>query len=98
MLDIGGAEQAAARGPDVLRGMLIPADRALGGWQDCIISDGDADRFCGGQKVPGGGSGDGLVRVYAEDGRFLGIGQRNPGNGIVAPKRIFVSDQGAGGQ
>jgi tRNA pseudouridine55 synthase len=98
MLDMGGAERAAEQGPEALRSLLMPADRALAGWPESAVASADEDRFCGGQKVPGDGSAEGLVRVYGQRGCFLGIGDRNGADGLVAPKRIFLPDQGVGGR
>ena len=82
-------------GREALRDSLLPADEALAGWPACEVAKADADRFSGGQQVPGGGDDTGLARVYAADGRFLGIGERQ-GDGTVAPKRIFLSEKTSG--
>ena len=91
MLDLSGAEKVAESGPDELRRRLIPADAALDGWPDCQVAGDDTDRFCGGQPVPCTGAGSGLVRVYGPGDRFLGIGELT-GEGMVAPRRIFLSN------
>lgn len=97
MLELGDAEDAAAVGPEHLKSMLIPADQALTGWPTCHVPAADEDRFCGGQIVACDEQGTGLVRVYGESGRFLGIGELSGAAGRVAPKRIFLPDEAAGG-
>lgn len=95
MLDLAGAEKTAENGPEALREQLMPADSALADWASCEVADGDADRFSGGQAVPCEVPGAGLVRVYASDGRFLGIGEPGvdrAGEPTIAPRRIFLPD------
>lgn len=96
MLDMGGVEQKAEQGGEALRSLLMPADRALTGMPESRVAPADQERFCGGQAVPGDGAGEGLVRVYGDGGRFLGIGDRDGNHGTVAPKRIFLPDNSAG--
>ncbi|MDX1406101.1 MAG: tRNA pseudouridine(55) synthase TruB [Woeseiaceae bacterium] len=89
MLDLPGAEQIAAAGPQALRDKLLPADVALAGWPDCHIDEAAAERFCSGQAVKvGGGLPEGLVRVYAGATRFIGVGQMVRDQRLV-PRRIF---------
>jgi tRNA pseudouridine55 synthase len=95
MMDLRRAEAAASEDLEALRDSLLPADEALAGWPACEVAEADADRFSGGQAVTGGGEDTGLARVYAADGRFLGIGERQ-GDGTVAPKRIFLSEKASG--
>ena len=96
MLDMQGAEAAAVDGPEALRNRLMPADAALADWPSCRVAPGDEARFCGGQQVAGSGAEAGLTRVYDASGRFLGIGELT-GMGSVAPKRIFLPAEVAGG-
>lgn len=89
MLDLPGAERIAESGPEALRALLKPADTALAAWPECHIPEGDAGKFCSGQAVAAASNvAEGLARVYAGEGRFLGVGQIGPG-GMVAPRRIF---------
>ena len=89
MLNLQDAERVAEAGPDALRALLLPTDMALSSWPDCHILEDAANRFCGGQAVPlAGGGAEGLVRVYADDKRFLGVGSLT-GDGMLAPRRIF---------
>ncbi|MGI9263793.1 MAG: tRNA pseudouridine(55) synthase TruB, partial [Gammaproteobacteria bacterium] len=92
MLDLPGAEQLAQSGVEALRALLLPADAALQGWPERRIDEMSVERFMGGQAVACLETGDpaftGLVRVYAESGRFLGIGELGQ-DGKLAPRRIF---------
>jgi len=97
MLDMRDAEETAGDGPKALRERLMPADAALAGWPSCRVRQADAARFCSGQPVAAAIAGGGLVRVYGEQGRFLGIGEAT-GSGEVLPRRIFLpADDAAGG-
>ncbi len=89
MLDLPCAERVAEEGPEALRARLLPADKALSSWPDCHIPEDAAERFCGGQAVPAAENGpEGLVRVYAGEERFLGVGQLGSDR-MLAPRRIF---------
>ncbi len=89
MLDLPGAEQVAEAGPAALRARLLPADTALSSWPDCHIPEEAAERFCGGQAVAVAENGpEGLVRVYAGEERFLGVGELGS-DSMLAPRRIF---------
>ena len=89
MLDLPCAERVAEEGPEALRARLLPADKALSSWPDCHIPEDAAERFCGGQAVPVAENGpEGLVRVYAGEERFLGVGQLGSDR-MLAPRRIF---------
>jgi tRNA pseudouridine55 synthase len=89
MLDLPGAERLAESGPEALRARLLPADTALASWPGCHIPEDAAERFCGGQAVEvSDGVPEGLVRVYAGEERFLGVGQMGRDQKL-APRRIF---------
>jgi len=89
MLDLPGAERVAEAGPDALRARLLPTDLALSSWPDYHIPEDAAERFCAGQAVTvANGGAEGLVRVYAGEERFLGVGQLGNDN-LLAPRRIF---------
>ncbi len=89
MLDLPGAERVAEAGPEALRARLLPTDQALSSWPDYHIPEDAAERFCGGQAVAvAGGGAEGLVRVYAGEERFVGVGQLGS-DGQLAPRRIF---------
>jgi tRNA pseudouridine55 synthase len=89
MLDLPGAEQVAATGPEALRARLLPADVALAGWPERCLSADEAARFVSGQSVPmePGGT-ESLVRVYGQEHRFIGVGSLC-GDGRLLPRRIF---------
>ena len=88
MLDMQGIESAASAGDESLSGYLLTPDAAIEGWRRCSVAHGDGERFCGGQAVRCGLDGTGLVRVYDEKDRFLGVGELM-GDAFVAPRRIF---------
>ena len=89
MLDLPGAERVAEAGPEALRARLLPADTALSSWPDCHIPRDEAERFCGGQALAVAGAGaEELVRVYAGEEHFLGVGELGS-DGMLAPRRIF---------
>ena len=88
MLDLPGAQRVAEAGPEALRERLLPADVALSGWPVQRIPAELTERFTGGQAVPVPAHKEGLVRVYATGGRFLGVGELSA-EGMLAPRRIF---------
>jgi tRNA pseudouridine55 synthase len=92
MLDLPGAERVAEAGPEALRERLLAPDAALSGWRDLRLSAELVERFAGGQSVAAGPGAEDLhselVRVYGENGRFIGIGEVAD-NGQLAPRRIF---------
>ena len=89
MLDLPGAERVAEDGPEALRARLLPTDIALSSWPDCHIPEDAAERFCGGQAIAVAVGGvEGLVRVYAGEDRFLGVGELG-NDAMLAPRRIF---------
>ena len=90
MLDLTGAERIAEEGPDVLQARLLPADKALSGWPECRLPAEQAGRFTAGQAVPVEDAVAGLLRVYGESDRFLGIGEVTRDRRL-APRRIFGS-------
>ena len=89
MLDFAGVEAAAEAGVEALRERLLPPDAALGSMPQLKIGTEASGRFSQGQAVgcPGAGL-DGLVRVYGEQGEFLGVGEL-AGDGELAPRRVF---------
>jgi len=93
MLDMAAIEALAAKGSELLRAKLLPADVALMGMPDVSVTAEDAERFCRGQvvKVANGGQ-KGLVRVYAAGSRFLGVGELVE-DGQVAPRRVFLTHE-----
>jgi tRNA pseudouridine55 synthase len=79
-----GADRAA------LDQLLIPADKALQAFPAVDLTADEAFYLGNGHPVghaPQGVSG--LVRIYDQDERFLGIGEIQA-DGAIAPKRLFV--------
>lgn len=90
MLDLPAVEARAGEGPDALRACLANADTALRGLPRCSVADSEALRFRTGQVVSTVGcAGSGLVRVYADSGAFLGVGELDQA-GRLAPRRVFA--------
>ena len=93
MLDMAVLEAAAEQGSEVLRAHLLAPDVALAGFPPVTISAAAGRQFSGGIAVPGAPVGlDGLVRVYSDEARFLGVGEAS-GSGSIAPKRVFLTGE-----
>lgn len=89
MLDLERAEAVAAKGPDALRELLLPADRALTRLPEIRLESAAGSRFCGGQVLASSPTDiAGLCRVYGDGGRFLGVGELD-NDGRLAPRRVF---------
>ncbi len=97
MVDLERAKRLAAAGPEGLRAALLPVDAALLGWPEVTLSAPADDRFRSGQTVRVAPREAGLVRVYGDDRRFLGIGERDA-SGTLAPRRVFDCPPTAGGK
>ncbi len=93
MHDLGTLEAAAEDGPAALLSHLLPPDVALSGYPDVTVTTDAGARFCGGMAVRpaavAAGPPAGLVRVYSDEPRFLGLGEVT-GGGEIAPKRVFL--------
>ena len=89
MIDMAQVRRLAESGPEGLRSSLLPVDTALKSWPLASISGVQAERFVSGQTVAVEGSDTGLLRVYGDGQRFLGIGER-AGDGTLAPRRVFL--------
>ena len=77
-------------GPHECAARLIPADQALRALAQVVLSVHAAHYFCQGQPVtarPLPAAGD-WVRVYQDDGRFLGLGAVEE-DGQLAPRRLL---------
>lgn len=93
MRDLGVLEAAAEESQDALRAHLLAPDVALVGLPPITVTRADGARFSGGMAVPGGDEGvNGLVRVYSDEPRFLGVGEAS-GDGSIAPKRVFLTGE-----
>lgn len=79
-------EQAAAQ--------VIPIDRLLQDYPALTVTENQSVRFCHGgaldQKRLRGTQGDGLYRVYAPNGRFLGLGILQSDAGELAVRRLLI--------
>ena len=91
MLDLSVLEADAVDGALVLQKRLMPPDMALTGIPAVTVSAGDGQRFSVGQALVGHDSSPfGLVRVYDDEPRFLGVGEVSEG-GTIAPRRVFLA-------
>ncbi|MDH3266725.1 MAG: tRNA pseudouridine(55) synthase TruB [Gammaproteobacteria bacterium] len=89
MLDLGGLEEDARTDRAALLQRLLPPDSALQNLPEVRLERQAAERFCAGQQIATGSAGPaGLVRVYAREGEFMGVGELSV-IGELAPKRVF---------
>ena len=85
MLELSELEEAAAQSLATLRERLLAPDTALAALPDVTVPVADGERFSGGQAfrvssvAPAG-----LVRVYGQSRRFLGVGELTQ-DGQLAP-------------
>lgn len=81
--------ELAEQGPEALDGVLLPIDSALARWPSVTLTRDSAWYLQNGQPVmvPRAPA-EGLIRLYAADGRFLGVGEITS-DGRVAPRRLF---------
>lgn len=83
-------EAAAARGTEVLDGLLLAPDAALEGWPTARIGSMDAARLAQGQAVPAEPNlPAGRVKVHAESGELIAIGAVTA-DGRLTPERVFI--------
>lgn len=93
MLDLSALEADAADGAAVLQRRLMAPDMALTGLPAVTVSADDGQRFCMGQALDGQDSElSGLVRVYDNEPRFLGVGEVSTA-GTIVPKRVFLAPE-----
>jgi tRNA pseudouridine55 synthase len=76
--------------PEVLDAWLIPADAALPGLPAVQLGGAEQAMVLRGQPVPLVGPGAARVRMYGENGRFLGIGRMSAEGQRLAPERIMI--------
>lgn len=89
MLDLNGLEEAARTDRAALVAQLLPPDSALQTMPEVRLEAPAAARFCAGQEMAMASAAPvGLVRVYASEGEFIGVGELSAG-GTLAPKRVF---------
>lgn len=80
-----------ARTGEWLRERILPPDTALMAFPAVRLEGAAVRRFVNGQPASAAGGGQGLVRVYAPDGRLLGVGLA--GTGTVRPERLIHADR-----
>lgn len=91
MRDMDGVRAAAEADVAALRASLLPADRALTALPAVSVSGADTGAFANGMAVAGPAQKDpGLVRVYAANDDFVGVGELSA-DGRLAPRRVFRS-------
>jgi len=89
MVTMEQIEAAADEGIDSLDALLLPMEDALKSWPDIILSENSLFYVQQGQpvQVPQAPA-DGLVRLFAQGGRFIGVGQVLD-DGRIGPKRLM---------
>jgi tRNA pseudouridine55 synthase len=77
-------------------GSLLPVDCLVAGLVAVVLSTEAVSRVVQGQaaQVEAAGGVVGLVRLYAQDGQFVGLGELQPG-GRLSPKRLLATTQAA---
>ncbi len=83
-------EQAKAQGSDALRACLLPADAGLAALPEVRLDSVETERLYQGQPCTRADLGwVGLCRVYAADGAFAALAERDAA-GQVRPKRVLA--------
>ena len=83
------------RDPAPLWAHLLPADTALGHRPAVTLEPAAVEALLHGRAVhlPAASDARGLVRLYAEEGAFVGVGRVVEGGALVRPERIFHGDR-----
>lgn len=83
-----------AMSADALRALVLPVDHALGSYPSVTISDKQSVRFQNGGALDlvrvRGIEAEGLYRVYAPEGRFLGLGEVHTEKKELAVRRLLI--------
>ena len=87
-IDFAALEALARSAPAELDGRLLPVAAALEGFPELRLAAGQATATRHGQPQAGLGERAGLVRLYAEDGEFIGLGEVGE-DGVLRPKRLL---------
>ncbi len=96
MVSMETLEQAAEQGEGALDEYLLPVDRAISNWPAVSLGSSESCSLLQGNAVSSSQAPEpGLVRLYGQSERFLGIGEVLA-DGRVAPRRLFV-DRNSGG-
>lgn len=87
-------EELRAMGKDTLLSCVLPVDKVLDVYPAVTITDNQTVRFCNGgeldkKRLRNLGE-DGLYRVYAPDGRFLGLGLLDSEKEQLAVRRLLI--------
>jgi tRNA pseudouridine55 synthase len=89
MQDLSGLEVAAESDRSVLLGHLLAPDAALQRLPAVRLDDNEVERFrAGRENKVDSEEPEGLVRVYAGEAEFVGIGELSA-DGALVPKRVF---------
>ena len=89
MLTLEQLEAMAAQGMEELDRLLLPMDQALSHLPAVDLGEHIAHYLCQGQAVMASGApASGRLRIYSQNGQFLGIGEAT-GDGRIAPKRLI---------
>ena len=97
MLTTEECVQAAEEGTEALDGLLRPPDEVAGQWPRIELGSREADLLlCGNQVQLPAGAPAGLLRLYTDGGRFLGMGEAM-GDGRLLPRRLLAHESGASG-
>ncbi len=89
MLGLEQLQELAEDGMENLDKCLLSMDQALAHLPGIFLTKEQARHLCLGQAVQADGLPDtGLVRIYEQEGPFLGIGEARD-DGLVAPKRLI---------
>ena len=84
----------SALSADEAKARVVAVDRLLEPYPAVTVTEAQSARFCHGGALAGervrGLCGDGLYRVYAPDGRFLGLGSFSADAGELAVRRLLI--------
>jgi tRNA pseudouridine55 synthase len=89
MLDLEALERAASDGLEALDRRLLPMDSAVRDWPAVTLPEAAERALREGRRVKDRSAPQGLVRLYAVDGRFFGVGEISA-EGELAARRLFL--------
>ena len=89
MVSLDRIRELSEQGPEAIDALLLPADSGLAQWPDVSVPERVSYYLKQGQPVmvPHAPT-TGLVRIYAQPGRFLGVGEVLD-DGRIAPRRLL---------
>jgi len=89
MVTMEQIEAAAEEGMQALDALLLPMEDALKSWPDIILTETSLFYILQGQPVQvSPAPADGLVRLFSQGGKFIGVGQVLD-DGRIGPKRLM---------